>query len=424
MTQPRVAEDRRPTLLLVTTMFPPHAGGVETYVLNLANVLSGRGKWRVVVVSSAERGHPAGCVDQGDVRIYRLRYQVRLSNSRFGLRWRRHLQRIIREEAPVLINAHAPVPSLADLAASVARDIPLVVTYHMGTMHKGRMPADALIAFYERVLCPRMLRRADWIITSSDFVREGHLRSFGAKCSTVSPGVDIDLFTPAAQREPNAVLFVGSLNRSDPHKGLDSLLQAVARLIPTHPELRLRVVGSGSGRQQYEALAGALGLDGHVSFRGQLSGQELVDAYRAATALALPTRNDSFPLVLLEAMACGVPVVSTTVGGIPAIVDDTVTGFLIQPDDVPALAEFLARVLDDDDLAARLGRAGRDKVASTLSCDLQVDRTEAVFAAVLADRFPSGNACPPGEPDHPRRDWRTLSVLIFRGREKQRQKLG
>ncbi len=374
------------TVMIVTPYFPPEGGGLEVYAGTLADLLIKRHGWRVVVVTSGGQRRGVRQVDRGDLRVYSLPSQIRISNTRFGITWRRHLRRIIRLEAPTLINAHAPVPGLADLAAGLAKDITFIVTYHTGSMRKGRWPVDAFILFYERVLCPRLFSRADRIITSSDFVRDSFLTGFGHKCTTMTPGVDERLFTPAPHRLENQLLFVAALSRGHAHKGLDLLLETFAGLRQGRPLLRLDVVGSGNDLERYRERCRTLGIESAVRFRGRLSGLELAQAYRDATVLALPTRIESFPIVVLEAMASAVAVVSTTVGGIPEQIDHGRTGLLVDPDDGPGLAASLARIIDDPDTAARLGDAGRQEIIRSHTWDQQADRTHALFESVLYDR--------------------------------------
>jgi glycosyltransferase involved in cell wall biosynthesis len=148
----------------------------------------------------------------------------------------------------------------------------------------------------------------------------------------------------------------------------------------------LEVVGSGSAAADYRRLARESGVGDRVVFRGRLEGTALADAYRGARVLALPTRYDSFPSVLVEAMACGRPVVTTPVGGIPTLVQDGGNGLLIPPGDESALTGALARTLDDDALAARLGDAGRALVERELSWERQCERTAEVFERALGAR--------------------------------------
>jgi glycosyltransferase involved in cell wall biosynthesis len=381
------------TLLISTPHFPPEGGGLEEYVVRLAQPLMHEHGWRVVVVTSGQRGGAVHCDQVGDMRVYRLPFHLQVSATRLGISWPRDLMRIIKAEQPDLINAHLPTPGLADVMAHVAGSIPFVVTYHTGTMRKGRWPVDLFIGLYERVVAPVMLARATWVITSSDFVRDSHLRRIRAKSSTVTPGVDTDLFHPARVPALNRVLFVAGLTRAHTHKGLDALLPAIAELRTRRPALTLDVVGSGNDLGRYEELARSLAIDQHVRFLGRLAGERLARAYRDASVLALPTRNDSFPMVLLEALASGIPVVSTRVGGIPELVEDGRHGYLVEPGDDPAFTDRLGRILDDPALAAELGAEGRQKVLGAYTWSRRAAETNAIFEALLAGR--AGDAVDP-----------------------------
>lgn len=376
------------TLLVTTPYFPPEGGGLEAYALSITRELAAGHGWRVVVVTSDRRGSRPSRTSQDGLTVHRLPAQARLSNTRFSLAWRRQLAQAIEREQPSLVNAHAPVPGLADLVAGLA-EVPLVVTWHAGSMGKGRPVPDGVIRAYERTLCRRMLGRAAWVIASSDAVRDTFLAAVRAKCSTVSPGIDTVRFTPADRRSPSRVLFVGGLARGDAHKGLARLLTAVGAVATDRPRVALDVVGAGSARGTFEQLARDLGIADRVRFRGRLEGEDLVAAYRAAGLLVLPTSNDSFPLVILEAMACGLPVIASPVGEIGTMVDDGATGFLV-PNDQPALlVRRMADVLDDPDRADRMGRAGREKVLTSLTWPAQAARTDEIFRRVLAGRSPA-----------------------------------
>src|SRR5206468_378931 len=106
---------------------------------------------------------------------------------------------------------------LADLVVGLSRKIPVVVTYHGGSMRKGRRSADLLVRPYERVFLRRLLDRADWIITSSEHLRDTHLAGVRAKCSTITPGVDTSVFTPTPAAGAGKVLFVGGVGQADAH---------------------------------------------------------------------------------------------------------------------------------------------------------------------------------------------------------------
>ena len=377
-----------PTLLVTTPYFPPEGGGLEVYALNVNRELAAAHGWRVVIVTSGAHGTRPSHTHRDGLTVYRLPAQVRLSNTRFSAAWRRQLAHIVRRERPVLINAHAPVPGLADLVAALSA-VPLVVTWHAGSMRKGRPLPDAMIRTYERTLCRRLLARAAWVIASSDTVRDTFLGPVRAKCSIVGPGIDTHRFSPADRRHPHRVVFVGGLNRRDTHNGLAELLDAINELAPGRPQLELDVVGGGSARGHFEQMTRNLGIADRVRFRGRLGGDDLVAAMQAGGLLALPTRNDSFPLVILEAMACGLPVISSAVGDIPKMVDEGVTGHLVPPDQPAMFSQRIAELIDDPDRADRMGRAARDKALGAATWQAQAARTDEIFRAVLAGRSPA-----------------------------------
>jgi glycosyltransferase involved in cell wall biosynthesis len=154
---------------------------------------------------------------------------------------------------------------------------------------------------------------------------------------------------------------VGRLDATSSWKGVDVLLRAFALLAPELPACRLSLVGDGDALEGHRALARELGVGDRVVFRGSLTGEALVAAYQQARAVVLPslTEAESFGMVLVEAMACGTPVIGSDVGGIPFVIADGVTGLLAPPADPAALAARCRQLLLDDDLATRLGAAGR-----------------------------------------------------------------
>jgi glycosyltransferase involved in cell wall biosynthesis len=374
-------------VLVAVPYFPPHKGGTELYALNIAQMLSADFGWNVVVVTTAHPGCPEVEHMTDRLTVYRLPYRFKLSNSPLSLAWFWQLRRLIRVEAPDLISAHAPVPGLADMVSLVAGHRPVVLNYHSSSMRKGRHWADPIIWVYEHIFLKVMFRRARKLIGSSDFVRDGILRSYSNKAMTITPGVDLDVFQPADTLvDAPHVLFVGSLNKAERHKNLHGLLAACKEVRTAVPDLRLTVVGDGDGRSAYQDLAVSLGLGDITRFLGHVDRPTLADAYRQAAVFALPSTNDSFGMVNAEAMASGLPVVSTLVGGIPTVVDDEVTGLLVEPTDTAALAQALRRVLGDRELAIQLGKAGREKVVRSLSWSSRGELTDRVFRDVLAQR--------------------------------------
>jgi glycosyltransferase involved in cell wall biosynthesis len=358
------------SLLLVSPYLPPHVGGVEQYVLQLARRLSSELGWRVVIATCGERSRRRTPVREldGELTIYRLPVLLEKWSLGFGDSWISTLRSIIERESIDVVNAHAPVPFIADAAARAARKTPFVLTYHAGPMRKGRLAPDALGWAYEHLLLPRTAGRAARVIVSSMFVARELGHALGKHCVAIPPGVDEHAFTPSATRAPSdALLYVGSLSSTTPYKNVPLLLQAVHDLAPRYPAISLALVGDGDMSAAYAERADELGIARHVTFRGRLGGAELIDAYQRASVLALPTLFDSAPTVLVEAMSCGVPVVSTVVGGIPDLVESGVEGLLVPPADLGAFTGGLDSLLGDPARAGAMGAAGRARVERSLN---------------------------------------------------------
>lgn len=163
---------------------------------------------------------------------------------------------------------------------------------------------------------------------------------------------------------PGYLLFVGRLRI---RKGVEVLLEAMASLAESHPEARLLIAGDGEHRAALEARVAALGLGGTVRFLGRASAGRVRALLGGARALVVPSIYEGMPLVVLEAMAAGVPVVASRVSGIPEVVSDPETGWLVPPEDPSSLARALAEALAGEAAARRRGEAGRRRVSETFT---------------------------------------------------------
>jgi len=207
----------------------------------------------------------------------------------------------------------------------------------------------------------RHVRRADRVITTSAYSAGRIAKFYGVdreKIAIVPELIDLDTWQRAlaeAPREegPPRILTVAHLY---PRKGVDTLLRAFANLATN---ATLRIVGTGPERNRLEHLARTLAITDRVHFLGHLPFAALVAEYRNATIFALPTEQEGFGIVFLEAMASGLPIIATRVAAVPEVVAD---GLLVDPGDEPALTESIERLLGDVNLRANLGNAGRERV--------------------------------------------------------------
>ena len=364
--------EHRPTVAVVTPYYPPSLGGVQQYAERIVSRLRADGVPTVVVTTGDTRvGVRRELVD--GVRIYRLPVAVRWSSTPLHPGWPGLLRRIFELERVAIVNTHAPVVGLADLAVRAAAGRPVVATYHAGSMAKGATVIDPLLRAYERYLLPRTFARARTVVAVSPTA----LGADRPNAEIISPGVDVEVFTPtAAPRSPFRILFVGRMDASSAWKGVHVLIEAFARVRRRVPGAELRCVGSGDAVPGLRARAADLGCLDAVTFTGRRDGPELVAEYQQAAVTVLPslTAAESFGMTLIEAMACGSPVIGSRVGGIPYVVTPGVDGLLVAPGDVAELADACGRVLTDRSFADRLSVAGCRSATAEFTWSSRLDR--------------------------------------------------
>jgi phosphatidylinositol alpha-1,6-mannosyltransferase len=164
-----------------------------------------------------------------------------------------------------------------------------------------------------------------------------------------------------------SVLTVGRLLRSEPGKGVDTVIRAFPKVLQAVPSAEYIIIGDGNHRSYLEQLAKETGVRERVSFLGPQNDDELREHYRKAAVFAMPSRQEGFGIVYLEAMSFAKPVVAAGFGGAPDIVIDGLTGFLIPYGDVDALADRLICLLRNADLRCKLGISGRARVEAHYS---------------------------------------------------------
>jgi glycosyltransferase involved in cell wall biosynthesis len=190
---------------------------------------------------------------------------------------------------------------------------------------------------------------------------------------------------PAADfrtRDASSILFLGQLGN---RKGTYDLLQAVARLVGKHPDLTLVLAGDGDVAQVREAV-GRLGIQRSVEILDWVSGPEKAARLNGAAIYALPSYCEGLPMSVLEAMAAGLPVVCTPVGGVPEAVTNGREGYMIEPGDIAALSDALDTLLSRADLRQRMGEAARWKVESTFSAAHILPQIEFLYEHLGARR--------------------------------------
>jgi len=306
----------------------------------------------------------------------------------------RTLMAVIRRVRPHVVHTHTAKAGAVGRLAAILTGVPVVVhTFHGHVLRGYFSPAKTEVY---RTIERGLARRTHRLLTVTDRVRD-ELIALGVgradQYTTVPLGFDLAPLVQAERRrgELRAELglgdapLVGIVARLVPIKAHEVFLAAAARIHAAQPAARFLVVGDGERRQALEQQVDVLGLRPVTHFLGWRA--DLDRLYADLDVVVLTSRNEGSPVALIEAMAAGVPVVSTAVGGVADVVADGTSGLLAAMDDDEAVARHVLTLLDDRDRAAAMGRNGRARVVATYSADRLVADIEALYDRLLREKM-------------------------------------
>jgi glycosyltransferase involved in cell wall biosynthesis len=316
-----------------------------------------------------------------------------LLRNRFDALSYRALARILRAERPQLIEtfAHPNTVLLSFLARRQGLVERVLVSHHaVGSAHRRRVLPGYVLP---------VLRRMDGHLAVAEAQRRYLVdveKMPPERVHLVYNGIDADQYRPAAPGEreaarrplgiPDARLVLMAVGSLKALKGFDALIRAAAPVVRSGGGVRLVLVGDGPDRGLLEALSGECGIGDRVVFAGRRD--DVHHVLRAADVLVLSSRTEALPTVVLEAMATGLPVVATRVGGVPEIVEPERSALVVAPGDEVALRGAIERVAESAELRRALGARGRAIVETRFRLDRMCREREALFEAMLSPAAP------------------------------------
>ncbi len=349
-------------VLLVTQDFPPDRGGIQTYSFELARGLEALGHHVGVLCPDVGATHEADrTLDVERVRVPGSWLFVPLLASM--------KRRIERERITHVVYAQWPLALWHLLQRGKRPPVPTVCLVH------GRELLFSVLDPLTSHLLPRVFATFDASLPVSrpiERLLQETSRPAGM-VRIVPPGVDAELFRPAAAerlREKHGLSgkkVLLSIGRLAARKNLPLLIDVMPELLRTEPEVRLVLGGDGPEKSKLEERVRSLGLEGKVVFLGAIADADLAAHYSAGDVFVLASLASSrdvegFGIVLLEAAACGLPVVAARSGGMPDALDEGKTGLLYEPSDRNQLVSHLRALLSDDARRAAMGRNGRARI--------------------------------------------------------------
>ena len=362
-----------------TEGFWPLIGGIPVLATKLLLALRERGYEVIVVASQDFDGLPSELRFEG-IPIFRFPFLKAL--------WKGNLDRVIelRQQVAKLKRTFKPdlvhmnfigLSAFFHLHTAAAHPASFLVTIH-GALPGTSINSDTL---QRQTLCS-----ADWVTCVSSAVLSEVCQKAPEiipRSSLIFDGLDVPALPPEPlPRDKPRLLCVGRLGTE---KGFDVALTALASLVDRFPHLRLVIAGDGPVLAELEERAAELGLSDAVNFLGWVSPQKVPALLNATTVVVVPSRQEGFSLVALEAALMARPVVATRVGGLPEVVLHEQTGLLVEKEDSMALAEAIAFLLDHPTTAGQMGQAARRRAAEVFSWKRCVDAYDNLYQRLIKD---------------------------------------
>ncbi|MDQ2805593.1 MAG: glycosyltransferase [Chloroflexota bacterium] len=348
-------------------------GGAEKALVDLARGLDRR-RYAVSVCATRSAGNYQPLLDAAGIPSLILDRQSRRDLYKLG-----GLVQVLRRQPIHILHAHLFGSNTWARLLGTLAGVPVIIAHEHGSAK----------AAHEIWLDRLLYRLGDAVVVPSAASKRLLMQLEGLPAhalSVVYNGVDTAQFaghavTPAIRRtlglDPTALL-IGSVGRLSADKGgQDVLIRAVAQLRQTQPQVGLVFIGDGPLRPSLTGLAAQLGQTAAVQFTGVRP--DVAQLLGALDLFVLPSLHEALPIAVLEALAVGLPVVTTRVGGVPEVVQDGVTGVLVPPGDAAALAAALARLIADPAGAARLAAAGQARVRADFTLDAMIAQVDQLY---------------------------------------------
>ena len=382
--------------------YPPRIiGGLARHVEGLAQALASLGN-EVHVITLDFPGAPPE-EEKGSLFIHRVTVEVSAPTFHtwvlmFNHFFEKKAGQLARKYGdPTVIHIHDWLTVSSGVAVKHLLGVPLVMTFHSTESSRSsssRSPESTMVEGLEwwgSYEAARVIAVSAWM--KSEVVSQ--FRTPAGKVADIPNAVDTIRFEKEVNRESirakwgvhDRETLVTAAGRLTSQKGFDDLIRAYSSIREVVPDSRLLIIGEGYMRGELEGLATSQRVRDRTTFAGFVSDSELVDAMKSSDVVVVPSKFEPFGIVALEAMAAGVPVIVSRVGGLAEIVDDLVDGVEVNPNDPRAISDAVVRLLTDRELASRLSAKGKEK-AKVYSWEESARRTlEAYNAAVGGTKY-------------------------------------
>ena len=369
-------------IVILIARFPPsYLGGAEIAAYNIAKQLSKRG-YEVHVVAISDHNLPKESTQNGfcvhrikTIEIPLLRNTIYAIKSLF----------MVRKIEPDIVHSHSISFHNAGLPAFLIKKILKIpyVAYGRGS--------DVYLSSFEKSFKKAVLKNSDATIALTNDMKIAMQTIYDKSISVIPNGCDPTKFENLSKRDlrdklkikedEKVMIFVGRLH---PIKGLQYLIEAMKIIYKKYPKSRLLIVGDREDRNNLENLVKKLNLNKYVTFIGMVPNEAVPEYMVAADVFVLPSLSEGFPTVIVEAMASGIPIVATKVGGVPEIIKDGENGFLVEPMNSEEIAEKVLLLLNNDELRKRISEKNKEEVKK-YNWESIAEKLEEIYFGIISD---------------------------------------
>jgi glycogen(starch) synthase len=366
-------------ILCWTAFFLPDIGGTEVLLAKVLPKIQ-RLNYEFIVVTSHGKYKLNDETVYNGVPIYRFKFRDALSNGnlRLMLKIRQQITRLKKSFKPDLVHVHVSDPSVYfHINTDSAFPVPTIVTFHQNLAYFG-------LNTNKGTLIRQVISMANWITAVSQATLKGIHESMPEikdRSSVICNGMDpLDLFPEPLSFVQPRILFVGRLIHQ---KGLDIAIRAFGTLRYRFPRARFTIAGDGPIRSDLEQLATTLGMSDFIEFKGRIDPETVPALMNSATMVVMPSRTEGLPMVALEAAQMARPVIATSVGGLSEVVLHQETGLIIEKENTQALADAIAYILDNPDLASHMGQAARLRALQVFSLENYINSYDRLYRKII-----------------------------------------
>lgn len=360
-------------IALIVNLFPPKwLGGTEIASYNIAKYL-------------AKKGHEIHVITSFDASLPQIEIKDRFHIHRINFNTLRYIGFIhfriliflkLREIDPDLVHIQGVTMTIPGFLSKIFLKKPYIVWGRGSDIYKSSK--------FMKLISKTLLKNADAMIALTKTMKDAMLKIYQGAIYVIPNGIDLEKFKDISVEinhndKNKTIIFVGTLR---PVKGIFYLIEAMRIIKNEYCEAQLLIVGDGVDRDKLRAIVKELNLGDSVSFVGQISNQEIPKYMAKSDIFVLPSLSEGFPNVILEAMAAGLPIIASTVGGIPDFIQNGVHGFLVEPMNSEELAEKISILLNNKDIREKMSINNKIEVQK-YSIDSVIENLEFLYAKTI-----------------------------------------